>query len=120
MLAWGFITIYLVFMAVAFASYFRPRNSLNRATYIARIICLIVLFSGLINSAWYIQDGRGTAQNGMIEDGRYYFGNGGIYTEVAQLEYERNRLHGYSVFATFPLTLLVFYALIHTDIKKGA
>jgi hypothetical protein len=39
----------------------------------------------------------GTAMNGYAQDGRYFIGSHGAYTEVSAEAWERSRLHGRSV-----------------------
>jgi hypothetical protein len=45
----------------------------------------------------------GDALSGKIEGGHYYLGNHGCYTEVNRIVFLYSKLHGLSVFATYPL-----------------
>ena len=51
----------------------------------------------------------GDAVNGKTKDGRYYLANHGKLTEVSKATFIYSKLHVYSVFATFPLALVLFW-----------
>jgi hypothetical protein len=57
----------------------------------------------------------GDAINGKVEDGRYYLGSHGRYTQVSADVYVYSRIHTISIFITHPLGIfggggLVAYA----------
>ena len=47
----------------------------------------------------------GTAMNGYSQDGRYFVGSHGAYTEVSAETWERSRLHGRSVGISYVLAI---------------
>jgi hypothetical protein len=62
---------------------------------------------------------RGDAAGGKIENGHYYLGDHGKYSEVSQHVFEYSRLHGritgYSFAAAFVLGLLAYRGRGHTS-----
>jgi hypothetical protein len=49
---------------------------------------------------------RGSAQNGKLEDGKYYVGEHGKYTEVSEVLFEFSRAHFYFTLLVFVPSLL--------------
>ena len=64
----------------------------------------------------------GSAGNGKIENGRYYLGEHGHYTEVSQTTFRRLQLYEYSMFATHALGILagVFLSYILPKLSQTA
>jgi hypothetical protein len=79
---------------------------------VARILFAVVagalVVLGVYNFASFMsQTGRlgGDATSGYVQDGHYFVGNHGRYTEVTGEEWEASRTHLRSVFVTHPLAL---------------
>ena len=54
----------------------------------------------------------GDAINGRIENGRYFLGAHGKYTEVSRTTFNYSRIHTYSVWATCALYALAIFIVL--------
>ena len=75
----------------------------------AKGICLSVILLAFLNfwafmliTTWM----GGSAGNGKIEDGHYFLGEHGHYSEVSQTLFQRMRLYEYAMFTTHGLGML--------------
>ena len=61
----------------------------------------------------------GDALNGRVQDGRFYLGDHGHFTEVSRRFFEYSRIHALSVFILTPIAILVCgsYLARHKDAK---
>jgi hypothetical protein len=73
-----------------------------------RTVYVLVLISLLNGVAFFVHVSvlGGSAMNGRIENGKYYVGEHGRYTEVSATAFERSRWHERSAIATTALMLL--------------
>lgn len=62
----------------------------------------------------------GDAMNGTTEDGRYYLGNHGSYTEVSKAIFTYSLWHWRSIFVTHPLAILCAALVNGMDHKKNS
>jgi hypothetical protein len=67
---------------------------------VATVISTCLFFLAVLNFIAYSTISSrigGTAMNGYAQDGHYFVGSHGAYTEVSVEAWERSRLHGRSV-----------------------
>jgi hypothetical protein len=70
-------------------------------------LALIAIIVGFVNFFWFFGESvtMGDASQGYTEDGRYYLGNKGTYTEVDEAAWTWSVIHGTSIFVTHPLAM---------------
>jgi hypothetical protein len=71
--------------------------------------CRIIFYVAILNFLLFFLTSLfigGDALNGKIEEGHYYVGNHGNYTEVSHIVFTCSKLHGLSVCLTYPLAML--------------
>ena len=86
-----------------------------------RIFSLIV-YLGVLNFMTFAVIGLllgGDGLNGKVEAGRYYLGNHGVYTEMPVIIYWYSRVHGISVFVSWPLVMLAGLATLPGELPDG-
>jgi hypothetical protein len=74
------------------------------ATVISTCLFFLAVFNFIAYSMLSSRIG-GTAMNGYTQDGVYFVGSHGAYTEVPEEIWERNRLHGRSVGISYVLAI---------------
>ena len=75
---------------------------------VATIVSTCLFFFAVLNFISYSAISSrlgGTAMNGYTQDGHYFVGSHGAYTEVSAETWERSRLHGRSVGIAYVLAI---------------
>ena len=88
---------------------------------LATRLCCVVFFVSIANFAAFAIVAAilgGDAVSGKIQDGHFYLGSHGKYTEVSQATYDYSRLHTHSVWVTHPLAILAVFAATRIGKKK--
>ena len=60
----------------------------------------------------------GDAVEGKSENGKYFVGHRGIFTEVSHGVYQFSRFHSYSIWVTHPLGILLAIVFLRQGNKK--
>ena len=88
---------------------------------LATRLCCTVFFVGIANFAAFAIVASilgGDAVNGKVQDGHFYLGSHGRYTEVSQATYDYSRAHTHSVWVTHPLAIFAAFAATRIGKKK--
>lgn len=78
-------------------------------------LLILVLVLPVINIAVYVTVAGylgGDAINGRVDDGRYFLGSHGKYTEVSRAVFDYSRIHTYTVWATCALLVLAMLVVL--------
>jgi hypothetical protein len=91
------------------------------STRLRKIALRTVLTVGIVNFAAFFIAALylgGDAINGKAQNGRYYLGSHGRYTEVSEAVFNFSRQHALSLIITHPAAMLAGFVLVRD--KKAA